>query len=423
MNILIINAFVYVCWLIYSIRKDKKITLYVLFVFLYTLFAVCAIPAVISGIYTEELGNNNIDSIQIEPYIWAFLVFFCLVYPFRHLKKIDIDSYNIWENKNILYFINIWSCLYLFFTILKLTEMIVTLKTGLGEAYNARHMEGEVLFSYPGILGELNTRLTWFLPLTIPIVMFYSLAGYIKGYVKKSRSFFLMILSFLPAFLMSIANGSRGSLFMDMFCLAFYFIIFWYKFNKKDKHTIFILSLVSLSFVLFYAIGISLQRADITGSNAFEGILRYFGEPFPNLGTELWNHVVKHPYGDRLFPNLTNFYLNGYTDIDIRSYWVQVTGVRIWCFKTFFGDFYIEYGTLLGCLVPILIALVFNIFVKASKFNIMTIPLIYFYFQICVFSFDGFFYKGNAGISKTIYLIFIMCFLKLIIKKKKSNDL
>ena len=67
MNILIINAFVYVCWLIYSIRKDKKITLYVLFVFLYTLFAVCAIPAVISGIYTEELGNNNIDSIQIEP--------------------------------------------------------------------------------------------------------------------------------------------------------------------------------------------------------------------------------------------------------------------------------------------------------------------------------------------------------------------
>lgn len=423
MNILIINAFVYVCWLIYSIRKDKKITLYVLFVFLYTLFAVCAIPAVISGIYTEELGNNNFDSIQIEPYIWAFLVFFCLVYPFRHLKKIDIDSYNIWENKNILYFINIWSCLYLFFTILKLTEMIVTLKTGLGEAYNARHMEGEVLFSYPGILGELNTRLTWFLPLTIPIVMFYSLAGYIKGYVKKSRSFFLMILSFLPAFLMSIANGSRGSLFMDMFGLAFYFIIFWYKFNKKDKHTIFILSLVSLSFVLFYAIGISLQRADITGSNAFEGILRYFGEPFPNLGTELWNHVVKHPYGDRLFPNLTNFHLNGYTAIDIRSYWVQVTGVRIWCFKTFFGDFYIEYGTLLGCLVPILIALVFNIFVKASKFNIMTIPLIYFYFQICVFSFDGFFYKGNAGISKTIYLIFIMCFLKLIIKKKKSNDL
>lgn len=423
MNILIINAFVYVCWLIYSIRKDRKITLYVLFVFLYTIFAICAIPAVISGIYTEELGNRNFDSIQIEPYIYSFIVFFFLIFPFRHLKRIDIDSYNIWENKKISCFINVWSCFYVFFTVLKMPEMIATLKTGLGEAYYARHMESEVLFSYSGILGDLNTRLTWFLPLTVPIVMFYSFAGYIKGYVKKSKSIFLMTISFLPAFFMSIANGSRGSLFMDMFCLAFYIITFWPKFNKRDRRTIFIFSITSLIIVLFYAIGISLERADIKGANAFDGIIRYFGEPFPNLGTDIWNHVEKHPFGDRLFPNFTNFHLNGFTPYDLTMYWGQSTGVKVWCFKTLFGDMYIEYGTLLGLLIPIFVSLAFNMFVKTKKFTILTIPLIYFYFQICVFSFDGFFYKGSAGMSKMIYLIFIMLFLKLIVNEKRKNGL
>lgn len=418
MEILIINALIYVCWLIYSIRKDKKITLYVLFVFLYTLFAVCAIPAVISGIYTEELGNSNFDSIQLEPYIWAFIVFFCLVFPFRQMKAIDLDSYNIWENKRISYFINIWSCLYLIFTILKLTEMVVTIQTGLGEAYYARHMESDVLFSYTGILGELNTRLTWLLPLTVPIVMFYSLAGYIKGYVNKRKSLFLMILSFLPAFFMSIANGSRGSLFMDIFCLAFFIITFWPKLCKKDKHSILIFSLISLSIISFYAIGISLERAEIKGNNAFDGIIRYFGEPFPNLGTEIWNHVNTHPNGDRMFPNLTSFHLNGYNAYDLSMYWEQFTGVRVWCFKTLFGDMYIEYGTLLGCLLPILVAIIFNLFIKTQKFTFITIPLIYFYFQICVYSFDGFFYKGYAGMSKILYLVFIMIFFKLVVNKK-----
>ena len=135
----------------------------------------------------------------------------------------------------------------------------------------------------------------------------------------------------------------------------------------------------------------TLSRFDDAGSeeSPLEGIFRYFGEPFPNLGNMLWDKVKIHPYGVRLYPYFfsgTNIASNATSITDEFYAWEKITGVPLYIFKTEFGDFYIEFGKYVSLIVMFLYSLLFRCFIKKGVLEISSIPIFYYFLDITVSS-------------------------------------
>lgn len=421
MTILILNFIAYAIWLKIAIRKQTLQSVYTMMVALYTLFALCSIICIYDGSYFNEFGYYNLSALNIIPYIYCFITYFFLFLPLYKIKNFSIDEYDLFGNKFFNSGIKIWLLLYVIYIVLKLAEAIISLQTGLAQVYETRHVEGEQLFTYTGILFEINSRLAWFLPITGPIVTCYAMTGMIQQKLSNTYAILLIIISFLPSLLTSISFGSKGALFMDFFCLIFYVQIFWSKITKKIRRYIKLAIGISLSFCIAFSALITLQRAHADKFDVISHISRYFGESFPNLGLDIWENVKIHPMGERMYPEFTGIDNSDLVGVAKFGHWDRTTGVRTWVFKTFFGDLYIEYGTVIALIAPIIISLLF--YKGVSRINITTISIIYFYFQICVYAFAGFFYKGEGNIKRLVYTIVIMFILQLILKKNKRGKI
>ena len=421
MIIFTINAIAYLIWAYFAYRRNKRITVYFMMVAVYALFAIGALPALISGVYFNDFGTFDLEILDPVPYILAFVVFYFAVDPLKYISDVKLTRYDVWTNTYIQYFIFIWVLLYIPFTVLKFSEFLITINSGLGEAYMDRHMDGEVLFKYSGLLATYNGRLTWIFPLTAPLVMFYTLGGLILRKVKLSYAVVLLVLSVLPPVLTSVSIGARGGLYMNMFSLAFFVVVFWKYFRKDIKKDITFFAFVAFLLVLYYSLDISISRSAISGGNAYDGILRYFGEPFPNLGLQIWDQVKWHPFGQRFFPDEQGLMSKGYIGADLAYYWGNLTGVKVWIFKTLYGDLYVEYGKVWGFVIPIVVSLLFKWYIKHRSLDFITIPVVYFYYQICVFSFDGYFYKGIGSTHRIMYLIIIVVLLNLVLKRENVS--
>jgi oligosaccharide repeat unit polymerase len=154
--------------------------------------------------------------------------------------------------------------------------------------------------------------------------------------------------------------------------------------------------------------------------------LRYFGESFPNLGFLFWEKVARHPMGERLFPN---FFIDNerllYNSVDESyQYWMGITGVPVLNFKTYFGDLYIEFG-IIGAFIFVVVSFILMKLFFNRKVTIYSLPILYYYFQLCVFAFAGFTKGGHTSFFQLSIVVLISLSLKyyLRIKAKGRNRL
>lgn len=418
MIVFVVNFALYFLWFCREYRKKCQLSVYNFMILVYTIFALAGIIIVRNGIYSKEITSFNPDNISIVPYILCFVSFIVLFNPLKRINNINIEEYEIFKNKGIRKFINIWIILFLIFGVIKVIELKITSSMGLDEAYYERHIEGSNIFNYSGPLRYLNSFIITIQGTTVPLVMFYSLVGIIKKKISTRKSAFLIALCFCPELIGDIAKGDRGSIFMTMFCFIFFILIFWKYLSFKVKKKIFlILSLLIICGGVYFWI-ISLQRAESGNYDPLITLYRYFGEPFPNLGILIWDHVKYNPNGERLF---SAFYpSHGFTDTNIAvEYWWGKIGVPTYYFKTIFGDLYIEYGVYKTLGIIFILSWCFNKVLSKLRINFVTLPLLYYYFQICVYAFAGWTKAEWGALYQLICVIFFIVLAPKFIKKKK----
>lgn len=417
MNVFLLNFALYIVWFWKNFSKRRYLSVYNFMILIYSLFALAGVIVVDNGIYRQEISSFNLSEISILPYILCFLSFVILFNPLKKVDNINIDEYEIFNNKTVRSFLKVWVILFIIFGIIKLVELKVTSSMGLDEAYYQRHIEGSNIFNYTGPLRYLNSFIITIQGTTVPLVMFYSMVGIIKKRIPMKRALFLIFLCFCPELIGDIAKGDRGSIFMTLFCAVFFVIIFWRYLTRNIKRKIFFMMVVLSICGGAYFWVISLQRAESGNYDPLVALYRYFGEPFPNLGIQIWDHVKYNPNGERLFSTFYSSHNFADTNVAV-DYWYGIMGVPVYYFKTIFGDFYMEFGLFKALLLIIGLSSSFNYTLSKLKVNFITLPLIYFYFQICVYAFAGWTKTEWGALYQFICVVGFVLFAPNFFKKK-----
>ena len=421
MNVLLLNFFLYLFWCLYTFYKERRITAYSYLLLFYTFVSFLGFYTVSNGIYFDVFGKKSVTLLQIEPYLLCFATYFILFQP---LRKMQFSHRNIAKaySKEFAVIVKGWVLYFFLFTLLKFSEATASLSLGLGAVYEARHVQGESLFSYNNFfLDKFNGYGFFLLNATVPIIMSYALVGI--GYKKISAKYasLLILLCFLPSILDNIAMGTRGGMFMTAFSFLFFVIFFASYLPKTFLSKIYLYSTVFLSVGLFFSWLITSDRVG-KGAQGVNSILRYFGESFPNLGFLFWDKVARHPMGERLFPN---FFIDNerllYTSVDDSyQYWMGITGVPVLNFKTYFGDLYIEFGVI-GAFVFVGVGFILMKIFFNKKVTIYSLPILYYYFQLCVFAFAGFTKGGHTSFFQLFIVILISLSLKYYLRLKAKG--
>lgn len=423
MNILLLNFLLYFgTFLVFFIRYDnKKFNVHNFVFFIFSLIALLGYYTFVTGIYQDVFGFKDISKLSIIPYVSCYAMVFIIASPLRVLKItkfniVDLPSEKIIDKISILILsLLIVSLLLFLYNIRNRGDL------DFGEIYREAYGgESKSGFDNPilSFIYGKTLMLTRILPPILYVLNFYLLA---KNPTRLLPLFFIFLcfVSLVPS---KILSANRGGLFFITVDVIFFVVLFYYLLSSKIKRLLFTISGIALFVMGIYILLISYSRIGSEDQDAINNtIIRYFGEPFPNLGFNIWEKDINHPYGARFFPSLFN--ILGFGDqlgLDRASqffYWENKTGIPILNFKTVFGDMFIEFGYI-GAFVILFLIITFyrKTLLNRSRYSILDIHFFYIVFMWNVKSIFGFFFTEQDIIDLGYTIIFIF-FLKKYIKK------
>ena len=411
LDVLLLNAIVYVITLLFAWIRLKKFNLFILLWIAYSIVAVAGYYCVINDLHyshDERLGCR----VDIVPYIFAYLTNLLITSPFYRL---DVKKIRISHITKMNFFKQFAGLMNIVFTIKLITSVLVLIVVvttiGMGNAYYMIHEGTSILARYP-ILDKISWLIGLIIPVFKPVYVIYYMQRLIEKKGSMSLNLYFFAIAFLPNFITDIAMGSKGGLFFSVFEMLFYYVLFRTAIPTNINKVILRIGSVLGMVLIINVFMISISRIDADVNNSdetgTEHVIRYIGEAFPNLGWEFYGKVKTNPNGARFFPEF--FDEQKYSSQDDKfDYWTPKTGVSMALFKTFWGDWYVEFG-LWGSFIAIFILyilskkLIFNQYWKLSK-----IPLVAFYF-LYITIYGCFVGSGIEGVGRHRTFLLLLIF-------------
>lgn len=424
MSVLFCNFCMYFAYTVFSLKKWKHATFHNLVAAWFAIIAFLGYYVVYSGDYQNIYGT--ILKFPLEPYIFAFVAFLIFIWPFRSLR-VQIDKTRISEvlkNRKFERFIYIILCILFLYTIVLFNSALFTLQFEGKEAYESLHTDGKTLYQYNFIESFIIGISVNIYSLFAPVILLYSFWGLIlENYRKKHFYYFSIILILLTTFLKNIAGGARGGIFFFSITTLFMVLPFYRSFPLKVQKRITSIGLYIGVLFILYVIGQTISRFGQGGAETPIGsILRYLGEPFPNLGNVYWEKVNVHPFGARMFPFIFQHgSALGTADSlsDSHSIWEWITGVPILVYKTIYGDFYVEFGKWLAFVPIIVYALYMKLFTLGGKVNLANVAILYYFLETAATA-PFFFQKRDLYNVRMLLFLVISYSIILYIQKKRK---
>lgn len=424
MGVLTCNFCFYLVYTIHGFRKCPHLTVHNSLSLWFCFISLMGLISVYYEIYQAVFGN--LHELSIVPYIFCFVCFLFLMYPLRKLnyKKIQITNIPFeTDNKfNRLCYMPLFFLL--LYTIVYVPSVILALAMDeLSDVYTSQRIDGEELYEYSALSLTLiwigRKCFNWF----FAIFIFYSVWYLNKG---NKRFFFLCLMfiaAVLPYFLKTIATGGRGGFIWFTAQVIIILIPLWPYFTNVFKKKIYVTGIVFVLFAASYTIAMTISRVSSSSSETpLTSIIRYFGEPFPNLGNVLWKHLKNHLMGRRMYPELFGFSDNAAnTQYENFAFWESIAGVPMLNYKTIFGDFYVEFGTITTLIIIFVMGFLMSKYLEKGKLKFYKLPLYAIYLDIC-FTAPFWFNRRNTGDLLVIIQCLILTWgLKRLIKKTYNS--
>lgn len=408
MNILLLNAIAYVITFIYFYRK-KGFTIYTMLWFEFAVIAVLGYYTFEVGIYEGVFGPQRISDLTLLPYIFVYLGHLIAFEPFRNLSA-SLET-PIPYRKYTGFLLNLWIVAMTAFLILKITESLITMAYGMGDYYNERSSEGMNLFDYSDnvILKRIN-NIGYILSIPlIPFVMAYC----IQCWNRKEhtiKSLILATLCFLPYIFDAAAGGSRTNFFFVLLNILFFAFLYRNSISAKVKRIAIIIAIGFVAIMFSYSMIITEERFGKEYDNNVEPILRYFGEPFPNVGFQYYGKVKEHSWGLRRFGGIFDNRKFS-TSNDKRDYWTGKTGVSSYYFSTYWIDMYIEFSTVGAFIFVFLYAFIIKK-LSGPKLTVYNMSFLFMYFRQMAAGFRSLDWLGIGFIYTLVAMFVINYFIK-----------
>ena len=197
------------------------------------------------------------------------------------------------------------------------------------------------------------------------------------------------------------------------------YVLFKKYLPPKVLRKVHLIGVVFASAIVFYSVSITIARYQ-DPSQSSSGILRYFGECFPNLNFYIWDKVKIHPMGLRFFPEILKPELltNWDSTSTMYAYWHHITGVPVLIFKTLFGDLYIDFGVM-GAFVILCVFFKLLCSILRNGVTYYNISYVLFFYQIVVFGFAGFTQIGGFNNLLIVCMVLFNVFLKSYFKCRR----
>lgn len=390
MVVLSINALMYFLTFAHVYKRERKMTVYSLMIFVFFLFAFMGAWIFSNGIYEDTFGKKNESKLSIMPYIYCYL---CMILSLQPLKNFSYNDLNIKMPSSQNIDTIIYGSFVVYFIFFGMYMSLISGRSSL-MSYDDIYADaaaGETVSFGNTMIDFLYGKIIT-LTRIVPLIVYFFLFNNLANQRKIKKSIILIALMFVLEIVPKILNANRGGVFFTT-ALFFAYLIFF--FNRIDKKTKKFLAIVALSgmFVLLSALwAISLSRGGDDSENAMNGmVLRYLGEAYPNLGFNIWGHDINHPFGERYFPSL-------FGDIETKIgegrsasfyYWEAKVGIPMLNFKTLFGDLYIEFGVVGAFVFMYFVVRLFKWYFNKNCTTVFDICLYFFYVNTCFMSVFG----------------------------------
>lgn len=424
MDVLLVNAIVYIITFCFYYKRRGKFDIYTLIWAAFAFTAIMGYLCVILG-YHYSHDKHLGFKISLIPYICIYLSVFIISFPFKHFDSRKIN-YSLLIDRQ---FAKIVSPLLLLSIVLICTKGYQTLMVmalgGFGEAYQEAFETGGQIFEYSNIaLRRINDWGYTIYSIFEPLLLAYFFFNQSK---KKNKTWINMVgilVCLMPELLVILSRGSKGGLFFLVMSLLFYYILFKERLGIKAKRKLMIIGIGFFLGLAVLAFSITTMRNDMKKSNTtqIETMVRYLGESMPNVGWQYYDKVDRHPYGARFFPEL--LYSKKISDSrDNRFfYWSNYTGVNTAQLNTIWGDCYVEFGLFGSFAFICFTTIVWYLFVFERYSNVFVFPLVYYYYSyFVVFGLFSFGFIGERIHVKFMYYVFICLGLYLYFNKKGSK--
>lgn len=388
MNVLIINAFLYILTA-YTFKRKYGITPFVFLWIYYSIFAILGVLVVSSGTYFEAFSVSRSKELSLVPYVYNYFCMLIMTIPLSKvtLKQINIDKIKIpngFKKHSKIVFI-------IFITLILCRFIELNMYSGMG--YHERHKlitqdgAGYSLYSISWILGTIASLSLKIVNVLYPICVFLLLLFLLRNRIKISKFVLIASLLIAPYLIGYYITANRSGMFFIFLNLSFYYFLFKPYLSKSNKSKVYFIAVTLLCVLLSFSLGISSERFENSSVGVSGSIFRYFGEVFPNLGYQYWEEVQNYTLGARKFASYySSFFDSGKVlqGFDATfDYWSFFTGVDTALFKTVFGDLYIEFGTIGTFVFVLIFATIVHKLVKKYPINVYNIPLYYYYYAIC----------------------------------------
>lgn len=409
MEILIINFLLYFVYFLFNIRETGF--LFKALIGMYMFVCVSSIFIWESGIYSFLHRNHIITSnLNIFPFLYLFVTF---VFLFRPIKKFNENKIEmiVLDDKFRVEILGKLSIIF-GFSLLFLLLLFVDYNASLENASEVYNESEDGALVMPVFLYRLYTLHRLLYPFIL-LLGFYYLA-FRSEY--RFRTISLMVSAIIPKVFVSIVLVSRGGLFFILIELLTCFLIFRKFIPRKTKRLFFVGSLLILAVLVSVVIVFTASRFGDSAFGPLMSAIKYFGESFLNFNSTFWGNIKEHPMGEFKFPFIYQLFETPQVFLsrsEQYSFFSEMTGANVLLFKTIVGDFYVEYGMVLGALVLVLISQIFQKiirFEKAVRFS--TLILFFYYYELVFIGVFDLLWHGKFLLQMLVFTILICSFIR-----------
>lgn len=381
MEILIFNFLLYLFYFVFNKRDTGMLFKTLLFMFMFVSFSSIFIWE--SGIYGFMHFKYILTwDLSFTPYIYLFLIFIILFIPIKKFNENKIESVVLDDtfkieaigNFSIIFGIGLLFILVLF------VDYNAALESA-SEVYKDSEL-GELVM--PVFIFRLYTLHRLLYPFVL-LLGFYYLSFKREQWLK---TMLLLAAAVLPKVFVAIVTVSRGNLFFLLIELLICFLLFKKFIPKKTKRLLYLGSIAFLFILVPVVVIFTTSRFGHSAYAPLMSVFKYFGESFLNFNCTFWGNIEEHPMGEFKFPFIYELYESPHTFLSRReryNFFSDMTGTNVLLFKTIVGDFYVEYGTLLGGLVLITVARLYSRLIQFNKHIRFSTLILFFYYYELVF--------------------------------------
>lgn len=425
MNILLINFLLYLSYTLWGLKKCHYLTVHNMVSLWFTFISLMGLITVHLGIYQAVFGPIHID--DISPYLYCYICFIFLLLPLRKLnyKYIELRGLSQVKGDKFKKFSYFPLLVLLIYIIVLVPDVVIAFSMdNISDVYTELRKEGADLYQH----GTAVNMALWigrkFYNWFWAIFAFFAIYSLNKWNNNNKLYFIILFLSaVVPYFLRTIIAGGRGGFVFFSIQIMIVLLPIWPYLNNVLKKRILLFSSVFIGVVMVYLVAMTVARLeDSVSETPFTSVLRYFGEPYPNLGNNLWEHVRHHLMGRRMFPELFGFEKSELTQYENFALWQDYSGVAVLNYKTIFGDFYLEFGTLPAICIVACIGVLMNLYLKHRTLYFHQVPLYSYYVVLCSTAPLWFNLRNVGDLLVIIQLLIVGYVLKRYFLNKKHNN-